>query len=173
MTIMKSLFVLIFSVVFVMGCSNNSESPKPLNASEPSGQSLGGEATSICANPLITQLNGMSIGGGECQAGPITTKNFGNRITLEETVACSDGRYECEVLFGTYGSVAGIFNAAKTIALNEKPSGNCCLVALRFAQFPSTYPHLCGKSPLQPCCQGDTKIHFEADYMCGGGSHTE
>ncbi len=170
---MKSLFVLIFSVVFVMGCSNNSESPKPQNASEPSGQSLGGAVTSICANTLVTQLNGMSVGGGDCAESAITTKNFGNRITLEEVAAsCGNGRYRCEVLYGTYVDAAGVFNAAKTIALNNKPSGNCCLVALRFAQFPSTYPHLCGKHPLQPCCQGDTRIHFEADYMCGG-AHTE
>ncbi len=159
---MKTLFVIILSALFIMGCSNNSEAPKPEKAPEPSGQSLGSEATNICAESLRGLLNNMII-SPQCNQSVETKKIFSGRIFLEELSSC--GTFKCLVAYGSYGDAAGVFNAAKTIAENEGTPG-CCLASIEFWQISSDYPHFCG-SGGPPCCDDYTEIRFEATYFCG------
>ncbi len=134
---MKTLFVIILSALFVMGCSNNSEAPEPQKASEPSGQSLGGEAASyyICNTTLTNMLNGYSL-SYSCPPGQNTQLlNFPNSIILKianSSNSCANGGgggWPCNgaicIDLLNYSDPYDIWSDAVQIAQNNTPTGHC------------------------------------------------
>ncbi len=141
---MKTLFVFILSALFVMGCSNNSEAPKPEKASEPSGQSLGGEPSNyyICNTTLSNMLNAYSY-SHSCLASesPLVSLNFPNSIILRKTSntnLChgSGGIWPCSgaicIDMLSYSDPYDIWLDAVQIAENNAPAHHC-LYDLDFA----------------------------------------